>query len=236
MTSPPGQPQPPALDLGLYVILDPDHTDGRDPLWVAAQALDGGATCLQWRAKSLSDRARWEVAARLRDLTAAAGASLIINDRADIALAVGADGLHVGPDDLPVAVARRLLGPSRWLGASTPSLAAAAAAQRDGASYLGVGALYDARPVKPEASAPRGAGWVAQVAQVASLPIVGIGGITPPHVAEVIAAGAQGVAVVRAVCAAPDPRAAAASLRALVDAARAQRPTLHPASTPPSTP
>jgi thiamine-phosphate pyrophosphorylase len=224
-----------APDLGLYVILDPEHTAGRDPLWVAAQALAGGATCLQWRAKALADRARWEVAARLRDLTAAASAGLVINDRVDIALAVGADGVHVGPGDLPVAVARHLLGPGPWLGASTPTLADAVAAWREGATYLGVGALYEARAVKPEASAPRGPGWVAQVAQVTPLPIVGIGGIEGPHVAQVIAAGAQGVAVVRAVCAAPDPRAAAAALRALVDAAHARAHPLPvvPAAPPP---
>jgi thiamine-phosphate pyrophosphorylase len=217
------------LDLSLYVILDPEHTDGRDPLWVAAAAIAGGATCVQWRAKAWSDRQRWEVAVGLRDLTARAGVALILNDRIDIALAVDADGVHVGQQDLPASVARRLLGPDRWLGVSCPDLAAAAAAQADGASYLGVGALYEARSVKPEASAPKGAGWIARVREVAPLPIVGVGGITSLNAPEVIAAGAQGVAVIRSVCAAPDPRAAARTLRAAVDEARAL--AHHPAPT-----
>jgi thiamine-phosphate pyrophosphorylase len=205
--------------LSLYVILDPEHTLARDPLWVAERALEAGATCIQWRAKSLNDRQRFDIATRLRALTTKHGAALLINDRIDIALACDADGVHIGPDDLPPAVARRVLGDRRWLGVSAPSEQAARDAQDAGADYLGVGALYEARAVKPGASAPRGAAWLQHMHTVTHLPIVGIGGIDLPQISEVIAAGAAGVALIRAVCAAPDPFAATLALkRALLNA------------------
>lgn len=198
--------------LRLYVILDPQWCV-LPVLEVARAALAGGARCLQLRAKDAqSDRERLELVRALRGPTREAGALLVVNDRVDLALAGDADGVHVGPEDLPVAVVRRLLGAERLVGASAPSPEAARAAESEGADHLGVGALYEARPIKPNASAPRGAAWVREVCAGTQLPVVGIGGIDLATAAEVVAAGASGVAVVRAVCAAADPEAATRAL------------------------
>jgi len=217
-----------ALDLSLYVIIDPRHTAGRDPLRIAEAALRGGATCLQLRAKQKTDRERLALGRALRDMTQHHNAALIMNDRVDLALAIGADGVHLGPDDVPPSVARHLMGPDAWIGVSTPSADAAQEAEREGASYLGVGALYEARTIKPEASAPRGPAWVRQICAAVALPVVGIGGITLANVGEVIAAGAKGVAMIRAVGEANDPEEAARRLWSAVVEAKGQQTTSKP--------
>ena len=156
----------------------------------------------------------------MREMTRAAGALLIINDRLDIALAAEADGLHVGPDDLAVGVAQRLLRPGMILGASAGTVAEAVAAEQDGADYLGVGAVYEARGSKADAGAPVGPERVRQVRAAVGLPIVGIGGVKAENAAPVIAAGADGVAVITGVVAAPDITAAAARVVAAVREAK----------------
>jgi thiamine-phosphate pyrophosphorylase len=156
----------------------------------------------------------------MRDLTRAAGALLIVNDRLDVALAAEADGLHVGPDDLPVAVARRLLRPGMILGASAGTVEEAIAAERDGADYLGVGAVYEARGSKADAGAPVGPARVRAIRGAVRIPIVGIGGIKAENATAVIEAGADGVAVITAVVAAPDIAAAAARIVEAVRSAR----------------
>lgn len=208
----------------LYVITDESLSGGRSHEEQTRAALAGGAGLIQLRDKTASSQRLYEAARAMRGLTRAAGALLIINDRLDIALAAEADGVHVGPDDLPVAVARRLLRPGMVLGASAGTVAEAVAAQDDGADYLGVGAVYEARGSKADAGAPVGLARVLAVRSAVRLPIVGIGGIKAENAAPVVQAGADGVAVITGVAGAPDIAAAAARMLAVVRAARRAEP------------
>ncbi len=209
------------VDLRLYVITDATFR-GRTHEEVARAALEGGATVLQFREKRASTRALYETALRLRRLCAEFGVPFIVNDRVDIALAVDADGVHVGPDDLPVAVARRILGPHRIVGASAGTVEEALQAQEEGANYLGVGAIY-ATGTKPDAGAPIGPQALREIVRAVRIPVVGIGGISVHNLAEVIGAGAAGVAVISAVAAAEDMLRATRALRRAVDDALARR-------------
>jgi thiamine-phosphate pyrophosphorylase len=205
--------------LALYVITDEVLSGGRSHAEQARAAVAGGARMIQLRDKAATSRRLYEAAVAMLRITRPAGALLIVNDRVDVALAAGADGVHVGPDDLPVAVVRRLM-PDGIVGASAGTVEEAVAAQRDGADYLGVGAVYEARASKADAGAPVGPERVAAIRAAVALPIVGIGGIKAANAAPVIAAGADGVAVITGVVAAPDIAAAARELLAVVRAAR----------------
>ncbi len=185
---------------------------------LARAAIEGGATMLQLRAKDRPTRDLVAFARALLPITRPAGVPLLINDRADVAAAVGADGVHLGPGDLAVEAARTLLGPSAIIGYSAGSPAEAAPAARRGASYLGTGDVFGTR-TKPDADAPIGLHGLAAVARATALPIVAIGGVNESNAPDAIAAGASGVAVVSAITGAPDPAAAARALRAAVDAA-----------------
>ena len=207
----------------LYVITDEQLGGGRTHEEQARAALAGGAGLIQLRDKTASSLRLYEAACAMREMTRAAGALLIINDRLDIALAAEADGLHVGPDDLPVAVARRLLRPGMILGASAGTVAEAVAAEEDGADYLGVGAVYEARGSKADAGAPVGPERLRQVRAAVRLPIVGIGGIKAENAAPVVEAGADGVAVITGVVGAPDIAAAAMRFVETVQTAKGRR-------------
>ncbi len=189
---------------------------------MAAAAIAGGATVVQLREKTLATRQFLEAAVRTREVTRRAGVPLIINDRVDVALAVDADGVHAGPDDMPVGVARRLLGPDRIIGASAGTVAEAVEAERDGADYLGVGSVF-ATPSKADAGAPIGTRTVQAIVRAVRIPVVGIGGITPDNAAAVIDAGAAGVAVISAVANADDISAAVRHLVEVVRAAQRGR-------------
>jgi thiamine-phosphate pyrophosphorylase len=204
----------------LYVITDERLGGGRPHEEQARAALAGGAGLIQLRDKTATSRRLYVAACAIREMTQAAGALLIVNDRLDIALAAEADGLHVGPDDLPVAVARRLLRPGMVLGASAGSVEEAVAAERDRADYLGVGAVYEARGSKADAGAPVGPERVRAIRAAVGIPIVGIGGIKAENAAPVIQAGADGVAVITGVVGAPDIAAAAVRLAEVVRTAR----------------
>ncbi|MCA9284870.1 MAG: thiamine phosphate synthase [Phycisphaerales bacterium] len=181
---------------------------------VAEAAFEGGADCVQLREKSLSDRdllrrARWLVE------TAPDGAQVIVNDRPDIALLAGADGVHLGQGDLPVAAVRRLAGGRLLIGASTHDRAEADAAVAAGADYCGVGAMF-ATALKPE-RAPAGVPLLREfLERHPRMPHLAIGGIGPDNVREVAAAGGKGVAVSAAVCGADDPAAVVRALRAVL--------------------
>jgi thiamine-phosphate pyrophosphorylase len=187
-------------------------------LSVATAALDGGATVIQLRDKTASTRTLVEEGLALRALTRERGALLIVNDRVDVALAVEADGAHVGQDDLPVTVARRLLGPERILGVSAASIGEAEEAVAGGADYLGVGPIFPSLG-KPDAGPATGVALLTELARRYTLPLVAIGGITAENAAETLRAGACGVAVITAIVAADDITAATRSLRAAIDAA-----------------
>ncbi len=197
-----------------------DTRAGRDVLAVVAAGLAAGADTIQVRVSDdATDRQAYELAGRVLQLCRAHGVTCLVNDRLHIALALGADGGHVGADDLPVAAARRVLGPAAVLGATARDPATARQAAADGASYLGVGPAY-ATSTKDGLPAPIGAPGIGAVARSVDLPVIAIGGVSATSVAELCAAGAYGVAVVGAVSEAADPAAATAALRRALAAAR----------------
>ncbi len=209
------------VDWGLYVITDAKLSRGRSHLEVIRAAIAGGATVVQYREKEGTTRQMMEEARALRELARQAGVPFIVNDRVDIALAVDADGVHVGQDDMPAPLARKLMGPEKIVGVSVDNLEQALQAERDGADYVGAGPIF-ATPTKPDAAPPIGLEGLAEICRQVSIPVVAIGGINETNAAAVIAAGAAGVAVVSAVVAAPDVEAAARRLREIVDTARAR--------------
>jgi thiamine-phosphate pyrophosphorylase len=191
-----------------------DTRPGREPLAVVAAALQiaGHDLAVQVRVEDdATDRDAYELAARVRALCAEAGATCLVNDRLHIALAVGADGGHVGALDLPVEAARRVLGPHAILGATAREPATAKAAVDAGASYLGVGPAF-ATTTKAGLPPPIGVEGVAAVAGAVGVPVIAIAGVTAERIPELRAAGAHGVAVIGALSTAPDPAAVAASL------------------------
>jgi thiamine-phosphate pyrophosphorylase len=180
-------------------------------LTVAEAAIAGGATVIQLRDKTASTRLLVEEGLALRELTRKYGVLLIVNDRIDVALAVDADGAHVGQDDMPGALARQLLGPDRILGISAGNIDEAMAALTAGANYLGVGPIF-ATLGKADAGAPIGTRLLNELSSRYTIPLVAIGGINSANTREVIAAGTAGVAVITAVVNAEDIVAAARSL------------------------
>jgi thiamine-phosphate pyrophosphorylase len=200
--------------LHLCVVTDPSLA-GRDHVAIAAAALDGGADMIQLRDKTGDLRILLPQARAIQTLCRAHGAIFIVNDRLDLALAVGADGAHVGQEDLPAGAARRLLGPGRILGVSTHDRAQAEAARGAGADYIGFGPMFPTG-TKDTGYSPRGLAGLREVRAAVGLPILAIGGITLETAAEVIAAGATAPAVISAIVAAPDIAAAASAFRARV--------------------
>lgn len=208
-------------DWRVYVITaDPAQARGRSHVEIAEAAIRGGASAVQLRMKNAPARTVLETARRIAARCRDAGVAFIVNDRVDVALAAEAGGVHVGQDDLPAAATRALLGAAPYLGVSAATREEADAASRDGADYLGVGAVY-ATATKPDAGEAVGIARVREVAASCDLPVVGIGGITIENAAPVIRAGAAGVAVITAVTMADDMAAATRRLREEVDRARA---------------
>jgi thiamine-phosphate pyrophosphorylase len=190
----------------LYAIVDP--LDGeRAPAALAALLLAGGARLLQLRLKPACSRDLLAAAERIRPLAHAAGALFLVNDRPDVARAVEADGVHLGQDDLPVAAARRVLGPGRMIGVSTHDVDEARAAASAGADYVAVGPIY-ATTSKEHPLPPQGLELIRAVRAAVPCPIVAIGGITAETAPLVRAAGADAVAMIAALVRAADPAAA----------------------------
>lgn len=211
-----------ARRLAVLVLTDPDCGAGREVAEVVRQALQGGAPAVQLRAKQQSAREMLALATRLREETRAAGALLFVNDRLDIALACDADGAHVGDDDLPVKAARLISPPGFLLGRSVDTAEEAVAAEHAGADYVGFGPIH-ATPSKLDAAPPTGLDGLSAVAVATRLPIVAIGGLDDTNSARVVAAGADGVAVIRAVMQAPEPADAVRKLLAAVAEGRRER-------------
>ena len=197
----------------LYVILDRAALRDRDPVEVTSQTIRGGADALQLRDTSGTVRWLLEQARRMLPLTRAAGIPLIINDRADAANAVDADGVHLGQEDLSVADARRFLGADRLIGKSTHSIEQAVAAEREGADYIGFGPVFPT-PTKPDYGSI-GTADILHVRRQLRIPMVCIGGIDQMNVSQVLGAGASCVAVVRAVCASDNPECSTRELKAV---------------------
>ncbi|TLM62801.1 MAG: thiamine phosphate synthase [Deltaproteobacteria bacterium] len=200
------------VDFNVYLITDRQQVPaGRTLLQTVAGALDGGVRAIQLREKDLAAADLYPLALELRALTRRFGARLLINDRLDVALAVEADGVHLGGHSLPVAVARRLLGPEKLIGVSThhpQELISAAAA---GADFATFGPVF-ATPSKAAYGPPLGPGALKSACAAAPLPVFALGGIRPDHLPTLRSCGAHGIAVISTVIAAPDPSAAAARL------------------------
>jgi len=191
----------------LYAILDPEQTRGRPAERVLAALLEAGVSILQLRVKSLPPVDFLELAKQARAVTRAHGCQLIINDRVDIALACGADGVHLGQDDLPLRAGRKLMG-QKIIGISTHDLDQARAAERAGADYIGFGPMFGTR-TKATGYEARGPEMLQQIRGAVTLPIVAIGGITEANVQEVWQAGADSVAIIGDVLHDNDPGAKA---------------------------
>ena len=203
---------------GLYVILDRQFLAGRDDLEVARQVIDGGAGVIQLRDKRSKKGELLLVAQELKDLCSQAGVLFVVNDYLDLALAVGADGLHIGQDDLPLPVARRELPIDRIIGCSVTTLSQAAEAQNGGADYIAVGSVFPTA-TKKEAVVV-GVDAIRELKRTISTPLVAIGGINESNVGEVVAAGADAVAVVSAVLRERDVKGAVQKLVTRMDLAR----------------
>lgn len=195
---------------GLYVIIDPDACAGREPVEIARLALEGGAAVIQWRDKRREKGEQLAPARAIRALCAQHGAAFIVNDHVDLALAAGADGIHLGQRDLPVEAVRPLVPPGFLIGVSTNNAEEARQAESAGASYVAAGSIFvtGSKETTRAASPQR----LREVRAAVSVPLVAIGGIDASNIDQVLAAGADAVAVISAVCAADDPRAAARAL------------------------
>jgi len=215
------------IDLRLNAIVDPERAAGRDLVDLAGRVAEGGATLVQLRDKKSDTRAMVDAARAIKAALASYAVPFVVNDRVDVALAANADGVHLGPDDMAVEDARRLLGPAAIIGVSVKTVEEAAAVAVELIDYAGVGGVY-ATMSKQQKSAPIGPEGFARVAGALrsrgpGLQIVGIAGIDAGNAAAVIAAGADGVAVISALSLAADPAAAARALRAIVDQSLATR-------------
>ena len=199
----------------LYVVTDRHQTAGRPLAEVVAAAARGGAGAVQLREKDLSARELYDLGACLQEMLSPYRVPLLINDRLDVALALNAEGVHLAGHSLPTRTARRALGPDKLLGVSTHSLDAARQAAEDGADFVVFGPVF-ATPSKLAYGPPQGLSQLAAVVREVSIPVLGIGGITPVNLPQVQQTGAHGVAMIRAVLAVPDPCAATQQLSRLL--------------------
>ncbi|MDR1748768.1 MAG: thiamine phosphate synthase [Spirochaetaceae bacterium] len=203
----------PEIDYTLYLVTDRELMSSATIEENVEQAIRGGCTLVQLREKKASSRCFYETALRVRQITRRMGVPLIINDRADIAAAVDADGVHVGQEDMPPEAVRKIIGPDRILGVSAGTLDEALTAERDGADYLGIGAMY-ATGTKTDA-ALTGMDELRDIRRRIKLPIVAIGGINKETVLSFAGTGIDGIAVVSAIVSRPDVETAARELKAL---------------------
>lgn len=207
------------MDYGVYLVTDARLSRGRSSVQVVEAALRGGVTIVQYRDKSASTRRMIEEAQEIRRVCRRAGVPFVVNDRLDVALAVDADGVHVGQDDMPARMARRLLGEGKLLGVSAASPEEGLRAMTDGADYVGASPIF-ATPTKPDAPHAMGVEGLRHLARAVRVPVVAIGGVSAENAGTLIAAGAAGVAVVSAIVSADDVEGAARAIRSAVGAAR----------------
>ncbi|MCW1407699.1 thiamine phosphate synthase [Rhizobium sp. 1AS11] len=196
-----------AFDLSLYLVLDPDLCAGIGMVETARLAIAGGATMVQLRDKHAGTIGMIETGRALKQALVGTGALLIVNDDVEAAIAIGADGLHIGQEDMDAMRARAMVGPDVILGLSVENEALAGAVDPDLIDYTGVGPVF-ATPTKADHKQPIGFDGLARLVKASPVPSVAIGGLKADHVAQVFAAGAKGLAVVSAICGTPDPEAA----------------------------
>lgn len=212
---------PRPFDLSVYLVTDRPLCLGRELLDIVGQAARGGASMVQLREKHAGTREFVELARALKALLAPLGVPLLINDRIDVALAAGADGVHVGQGDMHVLDARSILGPEAILGLSTDTLEQALEAEKLPVDYYGVGPVFPTRTKTDFSHQPWGIEGLRALRGRITRPMVGIGGVDVANAVQIMAAGADGVAVVSAICAAPSPEEAARALARAVAAGRA---------------
>jgi thiamine-phosphate pyrophosphorylase len=208
-----------APDLSAYLVLDAGLCGARGLTETARAAVRGGIRTLQLRMKGASTPERIAAGRALQAALVGTGAALIVNDDAEAAVALAAEGLHIGQTDLAPAAARARIGRAMALGLSVETPAQAARVDPALVDHAGIGPVFATRS-KPDAAAPLGLAGLAATVAACPVPAVAIGGLTAAHAPAVLAAGARGIAVVAAICAAPDPEAAARALVAAVRAAR----------------
>lgn len=208
------------FDLSLYLVLDPDLCREHTMVETIRAALRGGVTMVQLRDKTASTNAMIKVGHQLMAVLAGSGVPLIVNDNIDVALAINADGLHIGQDDMPASLARQKLGKDKILGLSVEDPTALRTADPALVDYIGIGPVF-ATSTKPGHKPAIGFDGLAHLARQSPLPSVAIGGLKQEHVGAVFAAGAQGLAVVSAICGQPDPELATRTLATAISAASA---------------
>lgn len=199
----------------LYVVTDPKLSRGLAHAEVAARAVKGGADVVQLRDKHMSKRELYLTALEMRRITKEAGAMFIVNDSAEVAMASGADGVHLGQDDLPLVAARSIVPKGFVIGISVGSVAQAKKAERDGADYVALSPLFDTAS-KDDAGVGHGLDVLKDICQAVSIPVIAIGGINKGNVVSVLRTGVAGVAVISAVVSQPDVEAAAKELKTLI--------------------
>ncbi|NLI12652.1 thiamine phosphate synthase [Pelotomaculum propionicicum] len=190
------------VDYSLYLVTDRGILKGRSLFAAVEEAIRGGVSLLQLREKNVCSRDFYHIALELKELANSCNVPLIINDRLDIALAVDADGLHVGQEDLPLEVARKLLGPDKILGYSVSNTAEAAYGEKNGADYLGAGPVYPTGS-KLDTVDPIGVEVIKTIKESVSIPVVAIGGISRSNAAEVKKSGVDGLSVISAILGSP---------------------------------
>jgi thiamine-phosphate pyrophosphorylase len=207
------------MDYSLYLVTDASLSRGRSHAEIVRAAIRGGVTVVQYREKTADTRRMIEEAAELFGICRAAGVPFIVNDRVDVALAVGADGVHVGQDDMPARLARKLIGQGKILGVSAGNLEEARRALSDGADYVGASPVFST-PTKPDAPSPMGLEGLRALAAALAIPVVAIGGINAGNAESMLGCGAAGIAVVSAIVSAEDVEGAARRLRAALSRSR----------------
>lgn len=204
------------MDLSLYLVTDRALARGRPIEEVVQQAISGGISTVQLREKDTPSGAFYELACTLRSITREAGVTFIVNDHLDIALAAGADGVHVGQEDLPAPVARKLLGTGKILGVTAADEKEARLAAEAGADYIGCNAVFPT-PTKTNTGPAIGLEGLRRLVESVAIPVVAIGGINEGNAGEVMATGVAGIAVVSAIVSAEDPMKAAKKLREIIE-------------------
>ena len=201
--------------LRLYLVTDSGLSLGRPLEEVVKEAVAGGVTMVQLREKEASTRDFVELALRLKPVCKAAGVPLIINDRIDVALAVGVDGVHIGQSDMPYEVARKLLGPDKIIGLSVENFEDLEVANGLDVDYVGISPVYGT-PTKTDTAEPFGLEGLRKAVELSAHPTVAIGGMNASTIGAVMGVGTDGVAVVSAICSAPSPQEAAKELKRVV--------------------
>lgn len=203
-----------SVDYTLYLVTDRGILRGRDIFKAVEESIKGGVTLVQLREKDISSLDFYHIALKMKELTRRYNVPFIINDRLDIALAVDADGLHVGQEDLPVEAARKLLGPGKILGYSVSTVEEARYGEKNGADYLGAGPVYPTGS-KLDAGSPIGIETLGKIKKAVSIPVVGIGGIGTANIGEVKSSGIDGISLISAILGSEDIAGRSAKLRKL---------------------